>query len=324
MTSTRKDIYDTITASIIAQLEQGSRPWMKPWNAEHAAGRITRPLRHDGTPYRGINVLMLWASADEKGYSAPIWMTYRQAADLGGQVRKGEKSSIVAYADQIKRTEENEKGEEKERKIPFLKQYNVFNVEQIDGLPDRFYALAEAPKLDAIDRIEAAETFFRNTGAQIDHGGNQAFYAIQADRIQMPPFMTFRDPESYYATLGHETTHWTRHPSRLNRDFGRKRWGDEGYAAEELVAEIGSAFLAADLGLAIEPREDHAAYLDSWLKVLKGDKHAIFTASSHAQKAADYLHGLQPVIAPQQVEAKSGFAERERQRREREPVARGR
>ena len=175
-----------------------------------------------------------------------------------------------------------------------------------------------------MDRIEAAETFFCNTGAQIDHGGNQAYYAIQADRIQMPPFVTFRDPESYYATLAHEGTHWTRHPSRLNRDFGRKRWGDAGYAAEELVAEIGSAFLAADLGLAIEPRADHAAYLDSWLKVLKGDKHAIFTAASHAQKAADYLHSLQPVITPEQGEGKPGFAERERQRREREPQDRGR
>ena len=113
------------------------------------------------------------------------------------------------------------------------------------------------------------------------------------DRVQMPPFETFRDAESYYATLAHELTHWTRHPSRLDRDFGRKRWGDEGYAMEELVAELGSAFLSADLDLALEPRADHAAYIESWLKVLKQDKRAIFSAASHAQRATDFLNGLQ-------------------------------
>ena len=120
---------------------------------------------------------------------------------------------------------------------------------------------------------------------------------IGSDRIQMPPFESFRDAESYYATLAHETTHWTRHPSRLDRDFGRKRWGDEGYAAEELVAELGSAFLAADLGLELEPREDHTAYIESWLKVLQQDKRAIFTAAAHAQRAVDFLHGLQQPLA---------------------------
>jgi antirestriction protein ArdC len=124
-----------------------------------------------------------------------------------------------------------------------------------------------------------------------------AFYTSGADHVQMPPFETFRDAESYYATLAHEMTHWTRHPSRLDRDFGRKRFGDEGYAIEELVAELGSAFLSADLDLTPEPREDHTAYIASWLKVLKGDKRAIFTAASHAQKAADFLHGLQTVPA---------------------------
>ena len=128
----------------------------------------------------------------------------------------------------------------------------------------------------------------------ICHGGNQAYYAIGADYVQMPPFEAFKDAESYYATLAHEMTHWTRHQTRLDRDFGRKRWGDEGYAMEELVAELGSAFLAADLALTPEPREDHAAYIGSWLKVLKQDKRAIFSAAAHAQKAADYLASLQP------------------------------
>jgi antirestriction protein ArdC len=289
----RQDVYTRITDKIIADLAQGVRPWMKPWNAEHAAGRITRPLRHNGQPYNGINILVLWSTAVTEGYSAPIWMTYRQAAELGAHVRKGEKGELVVYANTVTRTEVDEAtGEDVEHAIPFMKGYTVFNVEQIEGLPSRYYQLAE-PTLDPVQRIDRAEGFFAATGADIRHGGNQAYYAVGSDRIQMPPFESFRDAQSYYATLAHETTHWTRHPSRLDRDFGRKRWGDEGYAQEELVAELGSAFLAADLGLELEPREDHSAYIESWLKVLQQDKRAIFTAAAHAQRAVDFLHGLQ-------------------------------
>lgn len=287
------DVYNRITDKIVSDLEQGVRPWLKPWNAEHAAGRITRPLRHNGQPYNGINILMLWASAVDFGYAAPIWMTYRQATELGAHVRKGEKGSAVVYANTITRTETDANtGEEEERDIPFMKGYSVFNVEQIDGLPDDYYAVAE-PQLDPVERIGHAETFFSATAADIRHGGNRAYYAINPDYVQMPPFEAFRDAESYYATLAHEMSHWTRHPSRLDRDLGRKRWGDEGYAMEELVAELGSAFLAADLGITPEIREDHAAYIGSWLKVLKNDKRAIFTAAAHAQRAADFLQGLQ-------------------------------
>jgi len=289
----KTDIYTRITDKIISDLEKGELTWLKPWSAEHVAGRITRPLRHNGQPYNGINILMLWATAVERGFAAPIWMTYRQAKELGAQVCKGEKGSLVVYANTITRTETNEKtGDEEERAIPFMKGYSVFNVEQIEGLPAHFYAVAE-PKLDPVQRIEHAESFFAATRANTRHGGNQAYYAIGADYVQMPPFEAFRDARSYYATLAHETTHWTRHPSRLDRDFGRKRFGDEGYAMEELVAELGSAFLAADLELTPEAREDHAAYIGSWLKVLKNDKRAIFTAAAHAQRAADYLHSLQ-------------------------------
>ncbi|MBP7339535.1 zincin-like metallopeptidase domain-containing protein [Niveispirillum sp.] len=288
----KADIYTRITNRIIADLEQGVRPWFKPWNAEHAAGRITKPLRHNGTPYKGINTIMLWGDAMAKGFTCPIWMTYKQAQEIGGQVRKGETGSLVVFADRITRTETTDAGEEMEREIPFMKGYTVFNCEQIDGLPDQYRATA-APKLDPVSRIDHAERFFAATGADIRHGGNRAYYAIQPDYVQMPEFVTFRDAESYYATLAHEMTHWTRHPSRLNRDFGRKRWGDEGYAAEELVAELGSAFLSAELGITPEVRGDHAAYIASWLTVLNNDKRAIFTAASHAQRAADYLHRLQ-------------------------------
>lgn len=290
----RKDVYSRVTDRIIADLEQGVRPWMKPWNAEHAAGRITRPLRHNGLPYNGINVLMLWSAAMDRGYSAPIWMTYKQAAEMGAHVRKGEKGELVVYANKITRTETDaETGENEERTIPFLKGYTVFNVEQVEGLPAKFYELAE-PALDPVQRIEAADAFFTATKADIRHGGNMAYYAIGSDHIQMPPFESFRDAESYYATLAHEATHWTRHPTRLERDFGRKTFGDAGYAREELVAELGSAFLAADLGLTLEPRDDHAAYIGHWLSVLKEDKRAIFSAAAHAQRAADFLNSLQP------------------------------
>jgi antirestriction protein ArdC len=289
----KTDIYDRITGAIVAELEKGVRPWLKPWNAEHAAGRITRPLRHNGLPYQGINVVMLWSAAVAQGFAAPIWMTFKQAQELKAHVRKGEKGNLVVYAGAVTRTEKDEEtGEEQERDVPFLKGYTVFNVEQIDGLPPQFYAVAE-PRLDPVQRIDRAEGFFAATGAAIRHGGNMACYSVTDDRVQMPPFETFRDAESYYATLAHEVTHWTRHPSRLDRDFGRKKWGDEGYAMEELVAELGSAFLSADLDLALEPRADHAAYIESWLKVMKQDKRAIFSAASHAQRAADFLNGLQ-------------------------------
>ncbi len=148
--------------------------------------------------------------------------------------------------------------------------------------------------LDPVQRIAHAESFFSATGADVRHGGNRAYYVIGSDCIQMPPFESFRDAESYYATLAHETTHWTRHPSRLERDFGRKRFGDEGYAREELVAELGAAFLSADLNITPEVRDDHSAYIESWLKVLQIDKRAIFLSAAHAQRAVDFLHNLQP------------------------------
>lgn len=292
MTSLRTDLYSRVTNCIVAELEKGVRPWLKPWNTQHAEGRITRPLRANGQPYKGINVLMLWGQAVANGYGCPIWMTYKQAQELGAQVRKGEHGSLVVYADRMRRTETADNGDEIEREIPFLKGYTVFNCEQIDGLPDHFYSKPASP-LPAPARIEAAERFAAATRADVRHGGNRAFYAIDADRVQLPRFESFADGESYYATLLHELTHWTRHPTRLAREFGRKRWGNEGYAAEELVAELGAAFLCADLALTLEPRPDHASYIASWLTVLKNDKRAIFTAAAHAQRAADYLHRLQ-------------------------------
>jgi antirestriction protein ArdC len=289
----KKDVYTRVTDRIIADLEQGVRTWLKPWSAEHAAGRISQPLRHNGTQYRGINIMLLWGEACAKGYAAPIWMTYKQAQELGGQVRKGEHGSLVVYANSITRTETNDAGEDIEREIPFMKGYTVFNVEQVTGLPAHYYAQPVNP-LPLSERIEHADRFMTATGATINHGGNRAFYAPARDAIQLPPFEAFKDKESYYATALHEATHWSGAKHRLDRDFSAKRFGDQGYAREELVAELGAAFLCADLGITPEIRDDHAAYLGHWLKVLKEDKRAIFSAAAHAQRAADYLNGLQP------------------------------
>jgi antirestriction protein ArdC len=286
------DVYTKVTNKIIADLERGNLTWLHPWKSGHTAGHVSRPLRAGGKPYRGVNILMLWASAMECGFTSPLWMTYRQATELGGQVRKGEKGSLVVYADSFTKSGTDEKGRDIETTIPFMKGYTVFNSEQVDGLPGHFYA-STTPVDKNIHRFETVERFFAATGATVKHGGNQAFYSPSQDIVQMPEFQTFRDAESYYATLAHEMTHWTRHESRLNRDLGRKRFGDAGYAMEELVAEIGAAFLSADLGITPETREDHAAYIALWLKVLKNDKRAIFTAASHAQKATDHLHGYQ-------------------------------
>lgn len=289
---TRPDLYARVTDLILADLERGVRPWTKPWSAEHLAGQVSRPLRHNFQPYNGVNVLLLWGEACAKGYSAPVWMTFRQALELGAHARKGEHGLTVVYANAVTRTEEGEGGQHEEHRIPFLKAYSVFNADQIEGLPEPYHAMVGA-RLDLAQRIDQAERFFASLEADVRHGGGQAYYAMGPDHVRMPPFEAICDPRSYYATFAHECVHWTRHPSRLDRDLGRKRWGDEGYAREELVAELGAAFICADLGLALTPRKDHAAYLASWLQALKADKRAIFRAASLAQKAADYLMGLQ-------------------------------
>jgi antirestriction protein ArdC len=293
--SDRADIYTRITEQIVAALEKGVRPWVQPWSAGNTVGRITRPVRHNGQPYGGMNVLLLWAEATAKGYAAPLWMTFRQASELGAHVRKGESSTTVIYASRFTRTETDARGDEVERDIPFLKAYGVFNVEQIDGLPEHYYHRPQ-PILDPVERIEHADGFFANTGAVIRHGGAKAFFSPAGDIIQMPLFESFRDAVSYYATLGHETVHWAGAPHRLNRDLSRYHKDRTERAREELVADIGASFICADLGIVpeLEPRPDHASYVQSWLMVLRDDRKAIFAAAAHAQRAVAYLHDLQP------------------------------
>jgi len=303
-TAPRADIYTRITEKIVAELEQGVKPWMQPWSAGNAAGRVTRPLRHNGQPYSGMNVLLLWTEAMARGFASPIWMTFRQALELGGHIRKGETGSMVVFASRFKKTDVDSAGAEFDREIPFLKSYSVFNVAQIEGLPEHYYA-ATTPVCDPIERIENADRFFAATGAVIRHGGDKAFYAPASDHIQMPPFQSFRDAAAYVAVLSHEATHWTAAPHRVNRDLSRYGKDRTERAREELIAELGSCYLCADLGIApeLEPRPDHASYLGSWLKILADDKRAIFAAAAHAQRALAFLHGLQPMVSEEREAA---------------------
>lgn len=290
--SERADVYARVTERIVAALEKGVRPWLKPWSTSRTGQRVSRPLRVNGTPYRGVNVVLLWIEAFERGFTSSTWMTYRQAQELGGQVRKGEAGTLVVYASKFTAETAEDEDSKAAREIPFMKGYTVFNVDQIDGLPARFLPTPELA-VPAIEPIAAAQAFFAATGSVVREGGDQAYYSPAHDVIHLPAVSAFRDAQAHASVSAHEHVHWTGHPKRLAREFG-KRFGDNTYAFEELVAELGAAFMCADLGIAAEPRPDHAAYLASWLDVLKGDKRAVFAAAAQAQRAVDYLHTMQP------------------------------
>jgi antirestriction protein ArdC len=286
----RRDVYAEVTSRIIASLEKSVRPWVCPWERE----RILHPRRISGEGYRGINIILLWSAATECGYANPYWLTFLQAKELGGSVRKGEKASPVVYSGTFSNDNDKEKDEREDdrKEIPFLRSYSVFNVEQTEGLPAHYYSGKQTGE-DPNEAVPAAERFVANTRATIVRGGTSAYFSLLRDEVHIPPLEAFRDSVSFYSVLLHELTHWTNKPDRSPRNF-RPAAGNENYAREELVAELGAAFLCADLGLSNTVREDHAAYLSTWLEVLRRDKRAIFQAASFAQKAADYLHGLQP------------------------------
>jgi antirestriction protein ArdC len=281
----KRDVYASVTAQIINAIEQGAGTWRMPW---HTAGKFASSPINVITkkPYRGINTLCLWAAAESKGYESGEWGTYRQWQDRGAQVRKGEKSTLVVFWKFANSSAETDDGDDQPAtgsRLLFTRGYSVFNAAQVDGYNPP--AVTDAPMLE---RVEQADAFFRSVGADVRHGGNQAYYAPVTDHVQMPTFDAFRENVSYYSTLAHEHTHWTANSARCDRQLG-KRFGDNAYAAEELIAELGAAFTCAHLGLSTEPRQDHAQYLQSWLKVLKADKRAIFTAASQAQKACDWM-----------------------------------
>lgn len=283
---TKFDTYQQVTDRIITALEAGTKPWVKDWSTS-AAGGFQMPHRCSGEPYRGINVLLLWLAYEDRGFTGKHWLTFNQARELGGMVRKGEKGTQIVFFKQLDVTEEGADGEERERRVPMLRTYNVFNADQVDNLPDR---LRPAPIaiVAGKERDEAAEAALRSTGADIREGGGRAFYAPGADFVQMPAFEAFHSTSGYLATLAHELCHWTGHTSRLDR-AQRNAFGSKDYAAEELVAELGAAFVGARLGIVGEHIDNHAAYLASWLKALRDDKRAIFRAASAAQLAADMV-----------------------------------
>ena len=293
------DLYSEVTDRIVAQLEEGRFPWVQPWSADHCACAIGLP-RNAATErcYSGINILILWGAVIERGFSSQNWLTFKQANDLGGTVRKGARSEIVFYVDRFvpKDAERisSEDGEEKPS-IPFLKRYRVFNADQCDGLPDDIVKnLVPLPEREIVPR---AEKLALATGATIRIGGDQAFYSPSLDVVQVPPQPAFADQINYYRTLFHELGHWTGHSSRLARDqTGRRK--TKTYAREELVAELCTAFVCASLQ--IVPTVRHADYIGSWLEVLKEDKRAIFRAAGQASKAAAFLFAFeQPETAGQ-------------------------
>ncbi|WP_363323874.1 zincin-like metallopeptidase domain-containing protein [uncultured Paracoccus sp.] len=282
------DLYHHVTDQIIRSIESGTPAWRKPWTGDK--GGAPFPRRGTGEHYRGINVLMLWLTAEEKGYRSPFWFTYRQAQDAGGQVRKGEKSATVVKYGTVDRKDE---ATGNDKRVPYLKAYRFFNADQIEGLPEEFYGTpAEAPRDLGTVADPSLDAFFAATGAVIRTSDKpEAYFSPAEDFIHMPPVATFHSAESYYATLAHEAAHWTGHKTRLDRF---SRFNDrKAYAFEELIAEIGNCMTCASLGLSPD-FDQSAAYLQSWLRALADDKRLIFKAASEAQKAADWLMKTAP------------------------------
>lgn len=280
----KSDIYATTTKKIIAAIEEGCPSWRQPWTGSEAGACL--PLRSNGEPYRGINVLVLWGAAAAKGYTSAHWLTFIQAKNLGAHVRMGEKSTtIVKYGTFNK---ENKDG--RETSVPYAKQYAVFNADQIDGLPAHYYS-KPMPVQDLGTKPDPnLEALIAATGAVIDISAQPcAYYDRFTDRIHMPPIGTFHDAASYYGTLAHELTHWTGAVSRLDR-FTRFSRSDA-YAFEELVGEIGSCMICAALGLKPDFVQS-GAYIQTWLQAMQEDNRVIFRAAREAQKAMEFVLAL--------------------------------
>lgn len=282
----RQSLCGEVTSRIIAELEEGRLPWVQPWDASRCP--VTMPHNGvSGRAYSGINVLILWAAGMGGGYSSQRWLTYRQAEQAGGHVRRGEKGTVICYADRFTPKDEAEKaqGEDRDaRAIAFLKRFTVFNLDQIDGLPEDLTNVPALP--DPVMPIAEVDRLIAATGADFRIGGGEAFYAPGPDYVQVPPQAAFREPVNWFRTALHELGHWAGGKDRLARDQTGK-FGSVAYAKEELVAELTAAFACASLGIA--PTVRHADYLGAWLEVLRADEKAIFRAASAASKGADLL-----------------------------------
>jgi antirestriction protein ArdC len=273
-------IYQTVTDNIIAELERGASPWIKPWQADSSADQNVISKK----AYKGINRLLLGVSSMSKGYSSANWATYKQWAELGANVRKGEKATAIVYFQPVVKPVADAESTDGGKSYALLKTYFVFNAAQVDGYTD------QASVVDStFNPIALADDRIIKTGAIIRHGGDAAFYSPSHDSIQLPHQSAFISTDHYYATAFHELTHWTSARSRCDRVLG-KRFGDSKYAFEELVAEMGAAFLCFDHG--ITGKLQHASYIANWLQCLRDDNKAVFKAAALAQKASDYILGL--------------------------------
>jgi len=287
---TRADVYTRITNEIIAAIEKGAGECRAPWH--HDGSAVFRPANiASGKAYRGANVLALWAAGETHGYDSGLWGTYRQWAERGAQVRKSEKSSLVVFwktsgGDAGEQDGAGEQEQPQKRRF-FARGYSVFNVAQVDG-----YEPEPQPILDESERHAHADAFIGNLDIAIHNDGESAYYRPSTDSVHLPPFADFRDAPSYYGVAIHELGHATGAKARLDRDLSG-RFGSRAYAAEEMCVEMAAGFVLADLGIAHHPRPDHAAYISSWLDVLKDDPRAIFTAASKAQAIADWMHQKQ-------------------------------
>lgn len=296
----RFDAYVSITEAILSAIASGSGEFRMPWHQAGSEFWQPRPSNAlTAKPYRGVNTIALWAEAMQRGFEFQCWATYRQWQTLGAQVRKGERGAVVVfYKSDSSSSDEEEEKSAKTRRV--LRASWVFNVAQVDG-----WTVPELPQENRVELLDNAERFVTATKADIREQGSRACYSPSGDYIQMPPRNSFvgtdtiSPTEAFYATLFHELTHWTGHPSRLDRHL-TSRFGDEAYAMEELIAELGAAFLCADLTVTNAPRQDHAQYINSWYTLLSNDKRAIFVAASKASYAAEYLLGLRSPMSEAQ------------------------
>lgn len=290
-TSERADVYTRITSEIVRAIEQGAGDWRMPWH--HDGTDVARPQNvWSSRSYRGVNVIALWVAAFARRHASGVWGTYRQWQELGAQVRKGERSTTVMLWKELSRADDQAQDEEDGRKRMFAKAFYMFNAGQVEG----WAGTQPVSPLPASERLVQAEAFHAALNIATVHGAETAHYRILEDRIHMPGFERFHEPVGYYGTLLHEAAHATGAKHRLDRDFS-KRLSRETLAMEEMTAELTAAMVLASLGLAHHPRPDHAAYVASWLGALKDDPRAVFTASSKAQAAADWMHAQQAAAA---------------------------
>ncbi|WP_425107230.1 ArdC family protein [Ancylobacter sp.] len=275
------ELYASVTQRIINELEKGTVPWVRPWSGQSDATLLIPANLVTARPYSGINTLILWCEVQNKGYPTHGWCTFQQANEMKARVRKGEKATPVVFVKRVEK-EDEQTGEKKQSTI--LKSYYVFNQAQLENVPPQYERLPGPSDIEQ-SRDEALQ-YQKDCGVTVVHGGNKAAYYPQRDQIVLPAFGSFEDEDAYWGTFFHEVIHASGHKERLNRNLSG-RFGSEAYAAEELVAELGSAFTSARIG--IPPSFRSSAYIENWLKVLKGDNQAIFRAASHASQATDFM-----------------------------------